>query len=569
MRRIGSGRRCRSRVDSAVAELAPRCSFSLSMSFRSRCLPWLVATQVAGGIEIRTYDADDHDRFLDFPSSPTINPNQDFAHLDLTGIGWYGPSPDIQLTLVSRQHVLFASHFAGVINHAQPIQFLNAAGEVVARVAPTDVFVQNGGQNTDLALFTLASPIDEGEGIQPMAVLDASSLLMAPGQTLAVCGKNPPSTTGKYQVIAQATLVDFLEEELGLDTNADEIADFESSAYQFDYLFASGDPDESYFVAGDSGSPTFIDVAGTAALVGVHSARNPIEDEEEEQIGWENFDTYVPDYRDEIDLLMAPMGYRLRPVNPLPTTLAGVASVTDLNPRRAMPLEMEFELENSGANLTGNVEVEFHFPPGNGPDSIVGSGWVTYGSGEKWTLRRALLDEGETGTMSASWSSAPTVPELAFTVTWRSDGVGDQSVNPVFPLDPSFAEWADGLSEPGQNDDPDDDGLVNLLEYALGGDPTSGSMKFADGELVQPVLSIEAGQVSLRHPQRVDKEVRGLSYSLEFSPDLNGWSGVAPAGISSTTLSGIPDLEGFETVVHTWPVSPGHRFVRLQVTLTE
>lgn len=147
--------------------------------------------------------------------------------------------------------------------------------------------------------------------------------------------------------------------------------------------------------------------------------------------------------------------------------------------------------------------------------------------------------------------------------------MGDQTATPIFLLSPSYAAWAAGLSEGGQEQDPDSDGLVNLMEYAFGGDPESGVMIFDDGGPLQPVLSLEAGEVSLRYPERSDKNSRGLSYVLEFSPDLDGWSVVPPAGISSTTVSYEPGVAGFVQAVHQWPASSAHRFVRVLVTLSE
>lgn len=529
----------------------------------------------AAAIEVRGYTPVAHDRFLGFPSNPTVNPGQDFSHLDLSGIGWFEKFRDIQFALISRQHVLFASHFAGVVDPVDEIRFLSGQGTQVVRLVPTEVVVDRAGVATDLILFTLDSPIDESEGVLPLPILDSNDPLILPGVDLGVCGRNPSGTTSRFPVIGKAKLVEVLTEDLELDVGGDEIIDFTTKALQFDYLFDSGLSGECHYVGGDSGSPIFVEKNGVATLFGIHSAINPILEEEfeegvdPEQIGWQNFDSFVPEYAAELNAMMAPMGYRVRPVDAPSTSLAGVNSVVQTSPRRSRPLDLEFQLSNDGANLTGNLEVEFHFDAGAEPDSVSAPGWVTYGAGAKWTLRKATMSPAESATLVASWSVAPGAESLEPTIVWRSDTVAEESIQPVIMLAPSFDDWAADLTEGGQNDDPDRDLLVNLLEYALGGDPESGVMVFTDGGPLQPVLERDGNQFSFSFPERSDKVIRGLSYALEFSSDLSAWSSVPPGGMVSSTEPYAPAVEGFVKSIHTWAATPSNRFVRLRVLLNE
>ena len=268
---------------------------------------------------------------------------------------------------------------------------------------------------------------------------------------------------------------------------------------------------------------------------------------------------------------MAPLGYRMRPVNFSPTTLTGNAATVQSTPRQALPLALEFDIENTGANLTGNLEVEFSFPAGQTPDSVSAAGWVTYGSGTKWTLRRATFAAAASDTLTASWTAAPTLSALTPTLTWRSDTVADQSLSPSITLFPSYTAWAAGLTEGALNDNPDEDQLINQIEYALGGDPESGIALLPNGEPLLPTVSSTGGLVSYSFPERSDKAERGLSYDPEWSGDLSpsSFSTTAPAGLNSSTAAYVPDLPGFVKRTLTWPMSESQQFVRLGISLSE
>ena len=83
-----------------------------------------------------------------------------------------------------------------------------------------------------------------------------------------------------------------------------------------------------------------------------------------------------------------------------------------------------------------------------------------------------------------------------------------------------YAGWAAtwGVDIGAEGDDPDGDGLVNLYEYGLRGDPTN-----ALDQGIAPEYSVEEGGGSTVfryiHPQLSDPE-SGLSYYLELNTDL-------------------------------------------------
>jgi hypothetical protein len=120
----------------------------------------------------------------------------------------------------------------------------------------------------------------------------------------------------------------------------------------------------------------------------------------------------------------------------------------------------------------------------------------------------------------------------------------------------------------GWDADPDGDGIANLLEYALGGNPRVASSLFADDSLLGAGLEVVGGVAVLRHPERTDKEVRGLDYVVEFSWDLENWSIDPPAGATSSLGAHTPPVAGFRQRVIRWPAT-GRDFIRLRVTLAE
>ena len=126
-------------------------------------------------------------------------------------------------------------------------------------------------------------------------------------------------------------------------------------------------------------------------------------------------------------------------------------------------------------------------------------------------------------------------------------------------------------SEAAETDDPDDDGLENLLEYAFGGGAESGVMLLPGGHTLRPVLSVTGGTVTLTYPERSDAGVRGLSYIVETSTGLSNLAGstTLPPGAVSSTAAFSPAEPGFVRRTITWPSDGPRRFARVKVTLSE
>lgn len=522
----------------------------------------------AKAMVIRTYSATAHKRFDPFPTSALINPNHIFASTDLTGIGYrFGTYPTRQCALISRQHIVFANHYRDQVGSGTQIRFLNAANVATTRNTGTRSIIQDTGQNSDLIIVPLSAPIDASSGISPLPYLNLASLEAYAGTPLGVMGKfaSGDITTGQVPLAGSGTLFEVDADSLEVNFGGS-IGVLRSRYMRFNYGVTGG-PNDCYPTVGDSGSPTVAIVSGQAALVGVHSfVDKPVEEVE----AYECYDVFIPHYVNELNTVMAPLGYRMRPFTFSATTLATDVNAVQVTPRKMLPLDWQVAVSNTGAHVTGNLEVEFQFDAETAPDSVTSpGGWVSYVAGTKHTFRRATMDPSATATFTAHWDEAPIADELNAVLTRRSDTTADDVVPMSLDLAPSFAEWAAGLAQTGEQDDPDEDGIPNLIEYALGGDPENGHRVFADGSPLGPVLQADSGIITVRFSERADKETRGLSYVLEFSNTLSGWNDPPPDGIMSSSVPFDPPVDGFVQRTVTWPLSSNRNFVRLRISLDE
>jgi hypothetical protein len=141
--------------------------------------------------------------------------------------------------------------------------------------------------------------------------------------------------------------------------------------------------------------------------------------------------------------------------------------------------------------------------------------------------------------------------------TWYVDNVGI-SGSIVTSSEPTYAAWSNSYSlVEGELGDDDNDGLINLYEYGLGGDPTNG---FVDGNI--PAFETAGGDMVYVYAQRNDDT--NLVYYLETDTDLvnaPGWtnSGYAVTG-TNTTLGG-----DFDEVTNSIPTTDDQKFIQLVI----
>ena len=509
-------------------------------------------TLPATALHIRAHDPAVHNRFTGFPGAPVMNPTFLYDATKFTGLGWFAAGVHKQCALVSPRHFVWATHHVPVLS--QNILFLDSNGILMQRtVAAADPIASENGGESDLSIARLDSAVTST--IKPFRWLNLTGEAEYLLEHLMVFGYadngvvQPSAGKGTIAGLSSFTID-------GRDTRLSRV----------DYQTISGQPDDCYFTPGDSGSPSFATVLGEPALVGVHSTLN------ENGNIIENYDTFIPHYVAKLDVQMAPLGYRMRPAYYTPTTLSFSTVSEPGTLRRVNPGSVTFTFANSGGQLTGNAELVIAFPAGQAPSTVNAPGWVVESTGAgSWSIRKATMAAAEDIDVVATWATLPNVAALTVDASTQSDTATATNFQPTFALGPSYAAWSLGLPEPAQSDDPDDDGLINLLEYAFGGDALSGGMTLPSGDSLRPVIEHQAGNVALSYPERSDAVGRGLSYQLETATDLAGLAGATtlPAGAVSATEPFIPAVPGCVKRIISWPSDGPVRFARVRVELSE
>ena len=114
------------------------------------------------------------------------------------------------------------------------------------------------------------------------------------------------------------------------------------------------------------------------------------------------------------------------------------------------------------------------------------------------------------GSFSAAQLAAITFDE------WEPAGakVEGGELLPVGTTSSAYETWATDFGVGIETDDDDHDGLINVYEYGLGGDPTN-----ALDQGISPVYAVDGGILTYIHPQLSDAG-HGLDYHLELTDNL-------------------------------------------------
>lgn len=133
----------------------------------------------------------------------------------------------------------------------------------------------------------------------------------------------------------------------------------------------------------------------------------------------------------------------------------------------------------------------------------------------------------------------------------------------------SYRSWSSELSNGAVAADPDGDGILNLQEYAFGGDPAvSSQISGGDGGSLLPTLERVSSRVIFNFLRKTDAGDRALSYLVESSPDLSegSWNPVLDdVGEQAPEPAGA----GFERVQLEFEDAPGDWYFRVKVSLSE
>lgn len=521
----------------------------MTLPLRSAFFTLLLLSQPAAALVIRAYNSAIHDRFFGFPAGPVMNPGFLYDPLKFTGVGWNSSQAFKHFTLVSPQHFVAAQHFLPAIGHE--LRFVAADGTVIGRTvtAFNNIAPDAGPGITDLTLGTLSAPLPPG--VKPLPYLNLPNPADYIGRDLMIFGFVVRAGHGVVNDVAE------LDPDGGGTYGNNWLL-------EFIYSGSGTNPDDAHVEVGDSGSPTFAWEGGQPALVGIHFYVNTVGDD------IFNVDTFIPPYVPKLDLVLAPSGYRMRPAIFTPTTLTFTPTYTPATVFHiGESASLNLALKNTGADLTGNFAVTLTFPAAQAPATITAAGCVVDSvSSGVWSIRKATVAAAEDISITASWTSVPNLTQITGTALVESDATTAATYPLSIPAAQTYAQWSQGLAQPGQADDPDGDGLENLLEYAFGSDPQSGFTSFPGGEASRPRISVAAGIVTFSYPERVNANLLGLSYVPETTPDLapGPWPLSLPVGNATTTQPFSPAVPGFVKRVITWPLDTPVKGARVRVT---
>lgn len=534
----------------------------------------LLLLQSSPGLQVRSYSASLHDRFLDFPSAPTANPDFIYGDVDLTGVGWYiAPSNTAverrrQFTLISPKHFVGAYHFRPSANGS--LSFLSEDGVVrTYAIESLSAILNSDGDPSDLVLGTLETEVapDDGINFQPFLSLPEAGYT---GQELIFMGHRRPGTptlrAGRAVFQARSQFGEGTA--IGANTGIKRTEVF-SWTYQENSLLFTGNPNDSYTEGGDSGSPSLAAIDGQGAIVGIHTAAGTAS----VLISNQNisYDTFVPFYVDQVNEKIAESGYHMTRAVPganKPSTTLAVSINAPSIIRAGYPVDLGVVVSNTGVSEdANNLRVSQSLPLASGQ---TGSGtlWVSSFDSEGMTARKGGLEVGESSELTVSLT--PSTPGV-FTseVTFSADEFAESSEEVVLNIIESYRSWSAGLADSSVNADLDGDGVSNLQEYAFGGDPEMASIvQEGSGERLLPFLESESAGRVFTFLRRTDASGRALSYEVEASPDLTGenWETI-PGGM--TADSPISLGNGFERVRMEFPEPSADRFFRLKVSLNE
>ena len=175
-----------------------------------------------------------------------------------------------------------------------------------------------------------------------------------------------------------------------------------------------------------------------------------------------------------------------------------------------------------------------------------------------------------TGTVTASTATSLTVTGLGgltpgalnalVTANGQNSGVAVQVATVLSALQSwrqtNFGSTANS-GNAADGADPDGDGVVNLLEYAAGQNPTT-------TDTLTTSASSNGGEIGFNYPRSIAARSAGTVFSVEWSDELQGTTPWNTTGVREEVIS---TGNAVEQVKATLPAGgAGRRFVRLRVT---
>ena len=207
---------------------------------------------------------------------------------------------------------------------------------------------------------------------------------------------------------------------------------------------------------------------------------------------------------------------------------------------------------------------------GNGQ---VGLTWTASTGASGYNIKRAATTGGPYSLIGTATGTSYTDSPVTNGTTYyyvasatNTAGEGADSAEASATPNSPYATWAanpaQGLTagvNDGLMDDPDHDGIPNLLEFALGGNPMAAS------RTILPALTHVGTAWSFEY-DRSDAAQAATTQVVEYGSDLTGWTAItipATSGGSVTITPGNPS----DHVKVAIPTPGARTFARLKVTL--
>ena len=504
----------------------------------------LLCCGLSQALEHRVYSSASHDRFIDFPSAPTHNPNFIYTGSRYTGLGWIKEETGKQVTLVSPRHVVFAKHYG--LGVGTTVRFLTMSNVIKESIISSVTVVPDpDGSDSDVILATLQTPMLAADGISFFPYYNPNPPVNYQGRSIVIFGKDAKAGSGTIDSIL--TDVDASAAGLGIVT-----------LMHYKYLVASGSNNDAYLVVGDSGSPSFTMVSSQAALVGTHSAvgsDTPLTTRFQ-------YDSLIVPLVPNLNSLMEPLGYHMKK-RMLPFTTLSSSIGSSMNVLRELAAgDVTVQLANAATNDANNLTVSLTFASGRAPTSISGAGWICESvNPTTWACRRGGLVKSSSTSLICHWAVLPSAGDLTVSVTHDSDESAALLQSFTLTVAPSFKAWASPFAITSVSDDADQDGYTNLQEYAFGTNPLVPD---------SPLKLMRSGnQLIAVYPQRRDADDRGLNYLVKFSDNLNQWNEETPVQTIVSLIEQSPVSSQWLDKKITMPMTDGRMFFRIEVVLDE
>jgi len=526
-----------------------------------------LASHTAQALQIRTYTDSRHLRFDGFPGGPTANTNTNFIarNVDLSGVGWYVQDTRRQYTLVSPKHFVGANHFKP--STSGQLKFLATDGTVrTYEVDSTHSILNDDGDPTDLFIGTLEEVIAASDLVNFQPYLSLPSESSYSGQSVLFVGHHVASP--KNLRIGSGIIGSFTN--LGADPVTSGSPFNSTRAYQMTYSNIGFGGDDAFAESGDSGSPSLVAVDGIGAIVGTHSAVANAS----VNIGLAipgstiTYDSFVPHYIEELNAIMEPDGYHMTRAVPGATKPSTTLDLTVSQPttiRAGYPFSLTLGLANTGLSEdANNIKIITTLPAA---PAASGTLWINSSTDNSLTALRGGIDSQSSADDLTIQLSIPQAGSFNTSVNFSADEFPGTSQAITIHVVESFKSWSASLIDQSQTGDDDSDNIVNLLEYAFGGDPATNSQLTPDASaFLLPKITENGETFTIEYLRRKDAVMRGLSDEILRSSGLTSGSWVSAIPDSTSTASFNEDLE---KVTATFATSAQPAFFRVAVSLSE